>query len=409
MGMTERFLILGTTGVVKNDVISNLRKYAQSQSVPVDFVSVDFEKDYILGKTPRLKMHSYLDAGKDRQRGYWQTGWESLMLECQAKNIILSLHGVLTRLTTGTRSPINLHSLFEFSPTRIVTLIDDVYVKWYRTETRAVDAPYKGTPTLEQLLDARRAEIFLGELIATNINPQALYYVLAVRHPARTLYRLLFVPHQELTTVYLSFPISGPRKLLSENDDSSGIFEVNEFLKKANDFESKNPKVACFCPLCIDEYPLLWAPEEKKQGKKYKVFRMKDRWNIRKFYGDEILLTVDSNLPAKIEMPSKQVDHAEGFIRRDVALRDYRLVTQADRLAVFNPWFNGRETKGVRNEIRFAIRNNIPCHIYQDPKHDSNGEAREKLNPPLSSLGDEPYSEYIKFHDSVDDLFKRII
>ncbi len=409
--MPERILLLGSTGVAKGEVVTNLNKYAQTQSFPVDFLHIDFEKDCIREKRPLLKMHNYLDADRDRQKLYWQQGWECVEPKCQDnsdKHILLSLHGVLTRLATGTRSPLDLNSIFNFSPTKIITLIDDVYSKWYRTEKRAVGAPYKGTPTLEQLLDARRKEIFLGDLIAHNISPSVRHYIFSVCHPARTLYRLLFLNDTEIIPVYLSFPISGPRELLDEGDDS-GIREINEFLQKASYYESQNSKAVFFCPLCIDELPLLKADKVEKDGDDYRVFKLHNRWSTTGFYGDEILLTDHSAFPEEIVIPGEQVEHAAGFIKRDVALRDYKLIEQSDQLAIFNPWFKGKETSGVRNEIKVASFNDIPCRIYQDPEHDPEGEAEEKFKPTPGSLGEAPGSPYIILHKSVEEMFETML
>ncbi len=409
--MPERILILGTTGVSKSEVISNLRDYAQSMSFPLKFTCIDFEKDCIIGKNPRLRMRTYLDADSKRQSTHWKLGWECIGPICKEKQdeiILLCMHGVLTRRTTGTISPIIIRSIDEFSPSRIITLIDDVYLKWHRTETRAMNTEYVGRPTLEQLLDASRKEIFLGELIAKNLKTPVEHFLLPVNHPARNLFRLLFVPESEIITIYLSFPISRPRKLLADGDNS-GVEEVNGFLRVANNFESRNSKIVCFYPLCIDELPLLSATEEMKDGIKHRIFNLSDRWNTREFFNSEQMLINYSDFPETISIPSIQVDYAEGFIRRDVALRDYTLVTQSSFLAVFNPWYKDTETSGVRNEIQLALRHLIPCHIYQDPRHDTENKAEQTLKPQIGTLGALPLSEYITFHSDVENVFKPML
>ena len=415
--MAERVLILGTTGTEKAAVLSKLERYAQSQPVKLELLPVHFENDCVLKADPRLELHGYLDAPKDQQKKFWLHGWEvfkSLYKDKanQSKTILLSMHGVLTRSLTGTQSPIDIKCLRDFSPTKIITLIDDVYIKRYRTAERAKGMRYRGMPTLEELLDARRTEIFLGDLIASHVSRQPAHYVLAVRHPVRALYRLLCVDSKGVKTVYLSFPISDPRTLLKDKKDDSGIREVNEFLKKANEFESKNPQVVCFCPLTIDEYPLLRA--SKKGG--FKVLQLKSRWDVREFYEEELLFN-NADLPTKIEIPSGEVEDAAGFIKADVSSRDYRLVLQSKRLAILNPWFEfedkqgkikGELTGGVRNEIRLATKNCIPCHIYQNPLRDKRGKAKEMLDPRPGSLGWDPSSVYITFHETIDGLFKAL-
>ncbi len=418
--MAERILVLGTTGVNKSKALSQLEKYIHSQGITVTYKIVDFDEDFL---KPVIEENgkdyfSYLDDTNLRQRQLWLEAWkrfipdensEKFQDRNKEQNIILTLHGVLTREFTGTRSLINIQNIIDFAPTKIVTLIDDVYSKWHRTHERAKGERRRGQPTLEQLLDARRSEIFIGDIIAGHQKVKPRHYILSIQHPARTLYRLLF--GIDTRTVYLSFPISGPRKLL-KTGDTSGFSEVNEFIKKVNEFESANQKIACFCPLAIDELPLLNdlpAITDKKEEEKYTVgFSLKEkRWDVRNFWKDEILLCEDC--PSTIAIPLKQVKEASGFIQPDVRLRDYRLVNQARYVLVFNPWFKGEETGGVRNEIKIATIERKSVYIFQDPRHDNNGDAEKSLSPSEGTLGIDPGSLTIKFFGNVDDALRQIL
>lgn len=401
--MRQHVLILGPVGVGKKLALSNLESYSNQQPYSPLLMRFDLEKDFIFPSN-HITEYGYFDSQKDMQKIYWENGWRSFYENHVAKSdgdnatVCLSLHAVITRPLYGTRSPINLQSLLSFRPDIIVTLIDDVYLMYSRTEARASGLGYRGRPTLEQLLDARRTEIFLGDFIASHVAPSARHYVLAIQHPARTLYRLMF--GRNLRRIYLSFPITGPRALLLQGD-SSGIEEVNSFLRLADDFESRNPHIACFCPLAIDEFPLLEAIKECETSQL--EFKTANRWHISDFCKEPLLV---GDMPETIQIPKEYVSRAAGLIRSDVRLRDYRLVDQSDALAVFNPWFNGKRANGVRNEIALALRHCIPVHIFQDPKHDPENEAMKTLKKEEGSLGDEPGSEYLTFYKRPQDLFQ---
>ena len=330
------------------------------------------------------------------------TGWTKFAKVLPTvENTILSLHGVLVRPLYTIRTPIDLDSLKQFRPDTIITLIDDVYMMWHRTTQRAAQEESKGRPTLEQLLTGRRAELFLGDIIRSHCEVKRQNTLIAVKHPARVLDRLLFGP-PNLRCIYLSFPISGPRRDQVGGDDS-GIKEVNTFLSQAAKFEKDNAGFVCFNPLTIDELPMLGLLKGSTK-KKLVEFSSAKRWNVRKFLGNETLLTLDSDTPPTFELKRDELDRADGLIRADVATRDYRLVMQSDFLVVFNPWYDGRETGGVGNEIRCALFHRIPVKIYQDKEHDRSGQARKQLKKAPGSLGAPTESTYIQFYETTDDL-----
>jgi adenylate kinase len=402
--MARRILLLGTTGVSKENVVKKLEEYLRARRDIPNFVSLDFERQYI--ESPRRKLYNYLDDPEDRQRSLWREAWVRCNREIQSiqdKDVILAIHGVLVRPLFGTRSPVYIDDLKQFQPTAIVTLIDDVYTKWYRTEDRARGRTYVGRPTLAQLLDARRAEIFLGDVLATNIAPADVplqNYVVAIRHPARVLDRLLFRPHVP-KTVYLSFPISGPRRLARQGD-KSGIAEVNAFLTRACEVERSDLNTVFFCPLTIDELPLIATLDQHHTDQDTIEFHMNERWDIEEFYGAEILLTNPDSIPEILKLPRQYVQDAVPFIRTDVATRDYRLVLQSRSLIVFNPWFQGEQSRGVDSEIDCALHHGIPVHIFQDSLHDPEGVARKTLKGGESgALGGRPTDDYINFYNRV--------
>jgi len=374
----KRILVLGATGVNKSTVIKNICNASPTYNPTV----YDFEKDFIfikglLGESP----NDYLDAKPISQRDIWLKGWNRCIKAINKTNgdIILLMHGVLTRPAYSTRSPICLEKLMEFAPTGVINLIDDIYSMWYNTEQRSKGMNHVGRPTPEQLLAARRSEIFLGDIIANyREDVQPPHYILAVRHPAIIGHRLLFEADKH-RKVYLSFPISGPRAKLAKND-RSGIEEINEFLRTAHSFQNNvDNNVVFFCPLTIDELPLQKAFKAAAAAKqKEVVFDIKDRWNVKDFYARTTLMAGEGiPMGQEISIPCNAVEECHGLILNDVSTRDYRLIIQSDCLAVYNPVFDGQVSNGVLREIQFAMFNRIPVFIYQNPKHDPDNKAYE--------------------------------
>jgi hypothetical protein len=333
------------------------------------------------------------------------------------------MHAVLARKEYGTRSPIKVARIIQdFNPTKIVTLIDDVYLQWHRTQEYASTIEYIGEPTLEQLLQARRDEILLGDLLTkqtTKEHPFPPHYVVAIWHPARVLNKILF-GKPSLKMVYMSFPIAAPREALEKKDDSL-MKEINEILRKVSDFEAHNPNITFFCPLTIDEKPIVrkCVPEKgkNKDGNEicYNIFDTKERWNVRDFYGKETILLSDGNdLPDKIRIPEEQIKHASGFIEADVPTRDYRLVMQCKHLAVFNPKMGKDVSPGVYNEISLALDNEFPTHVYQNPKYDPERKIKQDLQGRRSEAmgGHASRTKYLVFHvkeDSDEENLKSLL
>lgn len=358
--MQERVILLGPTGIEKKDVIKGLSEFAKTQAGQWGFEWVDFEHSYLgaILTSRDMEFPGYMDAPDETQRELWLAAWQELTtaihVNSSDRHILLGLHAVITRLTTGTRCSIDIPSVVAFRPTKVFVLIDDIYMMWRRTEERARGQGYKGRPSLVQLLDARRAELLVGSLIARHVSPKPRLYVLAVRHPARALFRLIF--GKEVRPTYLSFPITGPRLDLRAGDES-GIREVNNFIRMANSWEHKTPNLVCLCPLTIDEYPLLRALESPQKQQDKVVFPLGMRWNVREFWKDEILLFDEAKTPGEIVLEEEEVRAAAGMIVADVGLRDYQLVRQSRRLAVLNPWYrtkgadNAEPSSGVLSEI----------------------------------------------------------
>ncbi len=164
--------------------------------------------------------------------------------------------------------------------------------------------------------------------------------------------------------------------------------------------------MAFICPLAIDELPLSKAFENQDPMKI--EFAQFDRDNLA-------LEPVDSGRIERMGLCAKpgtqfrteDVQNASGSILTDVGWRDYRLVEQANALAVFNPFFIGDTvSRGVANEIMFAGRFSHRIHLsgYVDST-----PATDTL-PGLKALaaglwGQAQKRQLIVRKDSLDDLF----
>ena len=326
------------------------------------------------------------------------------------EDTFLLLHSTISRSFYGIRSPIIFERLLDWNPDAIVTLFDDVYVCWNNTQVRAKGNHYIGMPTLEQLILNRRVEMVIGDLLSANLGIRGNnvpHYFLATRHPCSLLDRLLYPPN-ELKTIYLSFPISAPRRML-KNGNNDGINEVNIFLKAAYDRANSDRSLALFCPLSIDELPLVSLPGANEGDEKC-VFEKDMRWDM--FSLCEHPLLNNDPLPDTIDISKQEIEEASSSIKLDVAIRDYRLIDQSQALWVFNPVFKEDDkaailepSGGVSNEIDYATHQSVPVYIYQNPDHDPGGIAPEKWRNSPSALGVGFSASQINFVNNMNDLF----
>jgi len=297
---------------------------------------------------------------------------------------------------------------------------------WWRTEKRAAGIVMRGRPSLEQLVLGRRVEAGLGDEIrlASSTNPRHL--MVAVSHPCSTVANCIYDRKFDCHVVYLSFPISAPRDLLKDGD-ASGIQEVSDFNSAAYERQRSSKKFAFISPLGIDEIPFVKTyeatMEQYHEARRIAISEGEEppappgtmefdpvvgRWNLDGFWRPDERL----GIPEKpyCPFPIEDVRTACGNMYTDVGWRDYRLVEQADCLAVFNPVFKNRKdiSRGVRNEIEHALRYGKPVHIYQDPSHDPNEISAALGGGPGGTMGLNPMAQNIIFHATTSDLFDKI-
>ncbi len=419
MSKGKRVLLLGPTGTQKHRVAERLSSWCQS-NLGHAFRVFDFEKEYLTNpQRNRQPLASFLAMPVEQQHEKWKQAWNELEKEGVAddaeENRILLVHGSIVRGDYGVRCVCDISRLASFGADTIVTLIDDVYNLWWHTESRAHGEYHRGRPTLEQLIMARRTEQLFGDMIALQGKPRARHLVLALLHPIRTLAQYIFTAKR---VVYLAFPITRPRKMLQQNGDRTGIEAVNAFLHRVYDEQRTSPSTVFVNPLSIDELQLSEAFADKDaqvvtkdgdddvQGVHFDLAR---RWSLDNLWIQDELLSPGPILEKhRIPLMRQQLDDALGLMRTDVGWRDFRLVMQADALAVFCPVMaRGRLSRGVLAEIRAACAQGKPSYVFQDPNFDPDGKFLEWLGTP-GTMGADVAQQLITRVDSLDEMMERL-
>jgi hypothetical protein len=420
MAKHRRVVLLGTTGIEKRKIADRLSEWTGEQ-LSQDFRIVDFEKDYLTKPAKAGRPLSHFLAQPVREQYLsWLRAWDALVgdgwLERKDENVILNIHASIVRGNYGVRCVCDMHRLAAFAPDFVVTLIDDVHNEWWLTEHRAQGEFHKGRPTLEQLIMARRTEQLLGDMLTLQTGGHAKHLVLAASHPRRTLGSYLFTAKK---VVYLSFPISRPREMLLEEGNPSGIGAVDGFLNEVYQYQAAHADIVFVNPLAIDELQLLevlgdeTASADAEDGPNRTVkgvqFSLDRRWDMAAFWPPGESLS-PGPLPEANRRPlvRSQVEEAAGLIRTDVGWRDFRLVMQADALAVFCPVMaRDRLSRGVEAEIIAAISEAKPVYVYQDPKLDPNGKLLEWIGKPGTMASDQK-QQWVVTVGSVTEMLERL-
>jgi hypothetical protein len=402
----KRILLLGPTGVDKATAAKRLSAYLENQGH--SFAFADFENDY-LKKDPGVKSWThFLAQDLELQALTWKRVWDEFKKSLTDETIVLGLHATYVSGLLGLRCPIHISSICnDFQPTLIISLIDDVYSMWKRTEDRAGGRDDKGRPSFEQLLMARRAEQTLGDLILTHLPNRGARHILCAT--GNTLAALSNVLVFGASTTYLSFPISAPRELAADGKPEF-IGLINAAHRQALAEMKSDHDRAFISPLAIDELPMVGKAKElvdaSKDAKSLNFNCAADRWRLDELWGDPNAPIV---LPdgADFSYPIEQIGDARGLMRTDVGWRDRRLVMQSESLAILcpKPPHEDRITRGVETEIETAILLGIPCSYWQKPEWDPKDFVGNRYSK-AGSMGAGHSQAFIKRVDSLDDLIR---
>jgi hypothetical protein len=214
----------------------------------------------------------------------WRRGWDDFSKTLDDEMTILGLHATYVSGVLGLRCPIYIPSICsDFQPTLIISMIDDVYQMWSRTEARAGGQEIKGRPSFEQLLVARRAEQLLGDLILSHTgNPRARHILCATGNSMDALINVMIF---DAPVTYLSFPISAAREL-ADRGDQTFIEVINRAHNLASREMTTQRTRSLISPLAIDELPIVSKANRLPENTPEVNFVCQDeRWNLSDLWG----------------------------------------------------------------------------------------------------------------------------
>lgn len=266
-------------------------------------------------------------------------------------------------------TPIDLDILKELKLRRVVTLVDDIYDIWYRLRQgnqlwdQATYQASEHTPfslsvlaitQLLTLLDWRSAEILAAEAAASALHIPHL--VLAVKHPCEVLYGIIC---EEKVPIYVSHPITEPRRL-EQTEDVHLVDEFKDEIAQISDELIHSSTYAPVLPTAIDELRI------NRTDDTY-VPLLQQRWPTpnRTLLQDPSPDNVNPLDPcndynnwndgSKNAISELLAVLADG-IGKQISSRDRKLVEQCPVLVVWNPYFNGRTSGGVAQEVEHLER-----------------------------------------------------
>lgn len=414
-----RIILLGPTGISKSVALEKLNASAEQQlGRPMEII--DFEKELMLETSLFNTWPGFLRGDHSFQKYVWREAWKIFRGRLEGRQsaeipLILSMHASYVRGDEGVRSVLDLHSICnDFQPTLIITLIDDVYNMWWRTEHRAQGEEHKGRPTLEQLIIARRSEVTIGDLITCqqSLEYRSRHVLFSVNHPVDVLLEIILF---DAPIVYLSFPISAPRDLIRDSQDESFYLAINDFHQRVlRKFSSQpRPKKAFVSPLAIDELPLRTSIEDAISSGENDDIEFDPttvRWPLADLWQGATLLS--DIAPPRIPIPIEQAKDVSGLIRTDVGWRDYKLVRQAASLGIFCPKPPNRDrfSRGVEAELLAAIQSggDKAIYIWQNPDWDTTDIVARQVGG-SGSMGSDPIQTATTLVNDVDELVNRIL
>ncbi|MDI9363476.1 MAG: hypothetical protein QM541_00895 [Flavobacterium sp.] len=308
---------------------------------------------------------------------------EEIRKEKPTTFIFVNMHSCYYHNRTQEYIPlVNIKELSDIEPTKVITLIDDIYEIHHRlTFTGGIYHDEKNVSNtvmilrLLRLLDWRAKETMLSRHIANQLNIKN--YVFSVKHSFDTFSNLIFKSCQK---VYLSHPITEVRRLEKNNKLADAKQIMNEITEIS---DRLSYEFTTFLPTTIDEFRILFKLAEDGETKNYYSVLTK-RWEDQIYAKPKDLLYLNSGFsdtnalwttlePSEIKL-NEQINHLlealSDFISDQVTVRDYTLVEQSDMLVIYRPLFNGNASGGVREEFRYYKRlikdsgKNILCFIY---------------------------------------------
>lgn len=338
-----RIIFAGQTGVQKDQVTRALARFASRRlyrnrrisSGRIGIYCVESEIKKIAGD-----FTSYLSCQNETiQEETWRRGFNEILGKIRTnrhRDIFLSMHLTFYR-DSNFFSPVDWRLLRRFDADAVVILIDDIYDVWKRIEDRTARNPASASHfRLREILAWRSVESLIADSLPLVLRrPGFRGFVVAVKHPAQMLYRLLYEP--TAARVYASFPISKTRGRPARRA------EIDSFRN------ALHRRFCVFDPLMIDEKMLIMLANGQRRGKRVRVM-VSDRWPVN--VQGQMCPTEQRLYP--IVIPRDQIEEVTTAINNQIRARDYKLIRQAECLAVYRPYYGASVHEGVSAEIKYA-------------------------------------------------------
>jgi len=171
------------------------------------------------------------------------------------------------------------------------------------------------------------------------------HFIFAIKHPAQTLYQLLF--RRDLLLTYASYPITNTR------NDLQGRTEIDNYRQRLFDCAF----LTILDPLTIDELRFK-PPEEYSQDS-----LLRPRWQLS--FGPPMAGEVDAISNPFEGYNVLQPGSFRESVARHIEARDYHMVSQANCVAAYRPFYGGplgsgkppasSPSGGVDKELFYAL------------------------------------------------------
>jgi adenylate kinase len=250
----------------------------------------------------------------------------------------------------------------ELKPDVVVTLFEEEHVMWRRVQMREERRRTGAEFRLKDILAWRNTSILLADIIARELGVDN--YVVAVKHPVETFYRLLFEPHR--LRVYLSFPITGVR------EDRAAREEIDRFRG------AMHARFIAFDPLTVDERALRVALS-KSSGDVVEI-RAEDVWNIPPSLSPA---SKDEEGLYPVRIPRDQAEEVLRDLDNVIRYKDYRFIQQSDAVAAYRPFRGKSLSRGMFAEINYAINTAHKRVFVYWPKEDWGPGMESPFDPSL--------------------------
>lgn len=379
------FIITGPSGTNLFGSVKKLRLYLQASSLPVPAVAkledhmVAIYSQQFQDKAPLLSQSGGLRhlfvAPKYYLRSIWLDACSRALdtVPADQQPVFLLMHAAFYHNASveffSCIDASGLKGLLQskgFAVRRVLTLIDDCYDVLSRLSERGqvlhpivrtgatrFDAAAEAVSKLSMILEWRAFEVAWAEDLARGLGAE--HFVVAVKHHLSVARDLIFT---RKIPVYISHPITAVRALFRQGNDAEAR-AILEQIDELTDRLRRSEIVTPFSPTAIDEFRIgrhgdAWEP------------RLEERWPVGSPQdllfspppapvsnpfdpagepSEPVELGIDRAFHALLELFSRR-------LRNQINWRDRKLVEQSRGLVAYRPYYSGRMSFGVFEEIR---------------------------------------------------------